>query len=34
MGSFNIDVYDDWLTTDVVGQLVWDAIYRGYYEGR
>ncbi len=27
MSSFNIDVYDDWLTTDVVGQLAWDAIF-------
>jgi hypothetical protein len=27
MGSFNIDVYDDWRTTDVVGQLAWDEIY-------
>jgi hypothetical protein len=27
MGSFNIDVYDDWRTTDVVGQLAWDEIW-------
>jgi hypothetical protein len=27
MGSFNIDVYDDCRTTDVVGQLAWDEIY-------
>jgi hypothetical protein len=27
MGSFNIDVYDDWLTTDVVGQLAWKELY-------
>ena len=27
MGSFNIDVYDDWKCEDVVGQLAWDAIF-------
>lgn len=27
MGYYDITGYDDWLTTDVVGQIAWDALF-------